>query len=109
MVSYSQLDVIMTIDVSNSQGVEYKNADGVETALGDDSSKTFPFLLTKQDEGQGRIFILNGNSLTNSDYAYPILNCMFYSMGKNVIFMLILNMIQMMMISLFQEEKKVFN
>ena len=86
MVSYSQLDVIMTIDVSNSQGVEYKNADGVETALGADSSKTFPFLLTKQDEGQGRIFILNGNSLTNSDYAYPILNCMFYSMGKNVIF-----------------------
>ena len=47
----------------------------------------FPIVLTKQEERKGRITIINGNLLVNTDYTFQlIMDPLFYSMGKNVIF-----------------------
>ena len=76
-------DVLLTID-KNSEGLKYKK-EGIEENLNGDEND-FPFILTKKTEHNGRIWIVNGQALLSLDYSSVIMNILFYSMSKNIIF-----------------------
>ena len=78
--------VIMSLNSGDiGDNLKYKNDDGSEESIGEDNY--FPIVLTKQDEKKGRIIIINGNLFVNTDYTFQlIMDTVFYSMGRNVIF-----------------------
>ena len=71
-------------DIGNN--LKYKDDNGNDIDLNADEN-FFPIVLSKQEEGKGRIIIINGNLFVNTDYTFQlIMDSVFYSMGKNVIF-----------------------
>ena len=46
----------------------------------------FPFILVKNGVKNGKIWIINGQALNNFNYASIIVNIIFYSMSKNIIY-----------------------
>ena len=74
---------LLSVDIQNSEGLKYKTNDGIESNLNGDEAD-FPFVLTKTI-GKSRIWIVNGQALTNSDYASFIMNILFNTMSKNTI------------------------
>ena len=80
-------NVVMSLK-SNEIGsnLKYKKENGDDVDLTSDDTY-FPIVITKQDDKKGRIIIINGNLFTNTDYTFQlIMDSVFYSMGKNVIF-----------------------
>ena len=83
ITNFNEYEVLLTID-KNSEGLKYKK-DGIEENL-NENENDFPFILTKQTVNNGRIWIVNGQALLSSDYSSVIMNILFYSMSKNLIF-----------------------
>ena len=86
MEETGELSTIMSI-ASDDIGsyLKFKLEDGNDEQIG--TNDDFPIVLTKQEERKGRITIINGNLLVNTDYTFQlIMDLLFYSMGKNVIF-----------------------
>ena len=81
-----ELSIIMSIKPDDiGENLKYKLEDGNDMEIGQDNY--FPIVLTKQDGQKGRITIINGNLLVNTDNTFQlILDPVFYSMGRNVIF-----------------------
>ena len=79
-------EILMSLksdDIDNN--LKYKYDEGNDGDIGTDTY--FPIVLTKQDDKKGRIFVINGNLFVNTDYTFQlIMDPLFYSMGKNVIF-----------------------
>ena len=86
MEEKKELSIIMSLNPGDiGQNLNYKLVDGNDAEIGDD--KYFPLILTKQEDKKGRIIIFNGNLSPNAAQTYHlILNPVFYSMGKNIIF-----------------------
>ena len=86
MEEKNELSSIMNIKPDDiGESLKYKLEDGEDQEIGEDNY--FPLVLTKQDENKGRITIINGNLFVNTDYTFQlIMDPVFYSMGKNVIF-----------------------
>ena len=83
MTDTTGFDILMKID-KNSNGLKYKSG-GVEENLSGNEND-FPFVLTKEYNSNSRIWIVNGQAFTNSDYASFMMNIFFHSMSKNAIF-----------------------
>ena len=83
MTDTTDYEVLLTID-KNSEGLKYRK-DGIEENLNGDEND-FPFILTKETDYNGRIWIVNGQALLSLDYSSVIMNILFYSMSKNIIF-----------------------
>ena len=81
-----ELSVIMNLEQDSiNKNLKYKLLDGNDAELGSDNY--FPLVLSKQENNKGTIIIINGNLFPDTDYTYQlILNPLFYSMGKNIIF-----------------------
>ena len=81
-----ELSVIMSLNPEDiNSNLKYKLLDGNDAEIGSDNY--FPLVLSKQENKKGALFIINGNLFPDSDYTYQLmLNPMFYSMGKNIIF-----------------------
>ena len=86
MEEKGELSTIMSIKSDDiGDYLKYKLENGDDQQLGEDNY--FPIVLTKQDGQKGRITIINGNLLVNTDNTFQlIMDPLFYSMGKNVIF-----------------------
>ena len=83
MKNIDSFRTLLSVDIQNSEGLKYKTDDGIESNLNGDEAD-FPFVLTKTI-GKSRIWIVNGQALTNSDYASFIMNILFNTMSKNTI------------------------
>ena len=86
MEEKKELSIIMSIKSDDiGESLKYKLENGEDQEIGEDNF--FPIVLTKQDEDKGRITIINGNLFVNTDYTFQlIMDPVFYSMGKNIIF-----------------------
>ena len=85
----NDFEVLMYVNLSNSD-LKFRDTNGDETNVDLNSMDKFPFLLTKkyvdnENNLKGRIFIVNSNIMTNSNYASTIFNIILYSMSKNII------------------------
>ena len=83
----SNWNIVMSLK-SNEIGsnLKYKDENGNDIDLTSEDT-FFPIVITKQEDKKGRIIIINGNLFVNTDYTFQlIMDSVFYSMGKNVIF-----------------------
>ena len=80
-------NVVMSLKSTEiGNNLKYKDEAGNDINL-ETSDNYFPIVITKQDDKKGRIIIINGNLFVNTDYTFSlIMDPIFYSMGKNVIF-----------------------
>ena len=79
------------IHFTNTDLSMIKKENGYDSAISDESI-TYPYLLvSKESVGKGRIFLVNGNPIKESNYMMNVRNIMFYAMTKNVIYDLKLN------------------
>ena len=86
-------EVLMYVNLTDSN-LKLRDSNGDETNIDLNKNNNFPFLLTKEyvnkdnndnNNLKGRIFIINSNIMTNSNYASTIFNIILYSMSKNII------------------------
>ena len=75
------------ISLTNQDGTMYMKKDGYITNI-DDKTSQYDYILTSKDQndGKGRIMIVNGNPIQHTSYIENIRNMIFYSMTKNIIF-----------------------
>ena len=86
MEEKKELDIIMSLNPTYiGDKLKYKLLDGNDGELGTDNY--FPLVLTKQESNKGKIIIINGNLSPNSGNTYRLMvDPIFYSMGKNIVF-----------------------
>ena len=63
-----------------------KSIEGEMTDISDENAKFDYLLASKEEEGKGRIMIVNGNPIQQSAYIENVRNMIFYAMTKNLIF-----------------------
>ena len=83
----SNWNIIMSLNSADiGSNLKYKDNNGNDIDI-TSGENYFPIVLSKQEEGKGRIIIINGNLFVNTDYTFQLItDSLFYSMGKNVIF-----------------------
>ena len=83
----SNWNIIMSLNSADiGSNLKYKDNNGNDIDITSEENY-FPIVLSKQEEGKGRIIIINGNLFVNTDYTFQLItDSLFYSMGKNVIF-----------------------
>ena len=82
----SSWNIIMSLKSTDiNTNLKYKDDEGNDSDIGEDTY--FPIVMTKQEDKKGRIIIINGNLFVNTDITFQlIMDPLFYSMSKNVIF-----------------------
>ena len=86
MKNLLQFETLLYID-KESENLKYKTLDGTEIDLNiHEIDNDFPFILVKNGVKNGKIWIVNGQALNNINYSSIIINIIFYSMSKNIIY-----------------------
>ena len=83
----SDWNILMSLSTQDiGTNIKYKDDQGNDIDLTSDDTY-FPLVISKQEDKKGRIIIINGNLFVNTDNTFQlIMDSVFFSMGKNIIF-----------------------